>query len=146
MGTMLAFAEGVLLKQLTDSVLPVHPEGRLKSLLFGIASLSILIGTAFLLYACYLFFTSTLAPHLAMASMALASFLVASIYIAVSFAVMAYKQKKLMDVKDQVVDLSETALALLEEELSEPIRDNPKTAVLLSGIAGLLAGERIPRN
>lgn len=43
-------------------------------------------------------------------------------------------------------DIAKTVSALIDsiaEELEEPIRDNPKTAVAIAGLAGFLAGDQV---
>lgn len=44
---------------------------------------------------------------------------------------------------DDVTKLLGDVTALVEEELSESVRENPKTAVLLASLAGFVAGEHL---
>lgn len=46
-------------------------------------------------------------------------------------------------------DIAKTVSALIDsiaEELEEPIRDNPKTAMAIAGLAGFLAGDQVRPN
>lgn len=45
--------------------------------------------------------------------------------------------------EEEIMEAVSEIMTIVSEELAEPIKENPKTAVILSGVAGFAAGERM---
>lgn len=45
--------------------------------------------------------------------------------------------------EEEIMEAVSEIMTIVSEELAEPIQENPKTAVILSGVAGFAAGERM---
>ncbi len=78
-----------------------------------------------------------------------AALIVSGVVTGVSFilgliAMLLLKHKKQPAVQDNEITMLISQITdAFGEDLAEHIRDNPKTAVLLAGAAGLIAGERL---
>jgi high-affinity Fe2+/Pb2+ permease len=70
-------------------------------------------------------------------------FLLAALFAVVAMAIYSYRQRKIRAYYEVVKDNFQHAMTIVGEELEEPIRENPKTAMLIAGLAGYIAAEKI---
>lgn len=112
----------------------------------GLAALSLflaLIGLGFLTAAGYAFLlelhdakTATLYMAVMLMGCAVASSLLA-------YTLFHYKQKRLRSLQRTLTDNIHSAINAVSDELEGPIRDNPKTAAIIAGLAGFAAAQRM---
>lgn len=88
-----------------------------------------------------------------MAALGVACTIMAAGLICISTGMMAMNNRrtraKRMDLASPPPDIAKTMTALIDsiaEELEDPIRDNPKTAVMMASLAGFLAGDHSRHN
>ncbi len=77
-----------------------------------------------------------------MASMALISLSLSLIGFWIIYLVIQYKVHQMKKIKNEIIKVANTALEVVDHEMVNPVRDNPKTAVLISSAAGLIAGNK----
>jgi len=98
------------------------------------------LGSGFLLYAGYLFLQAHYPPNIAALIASLAA-----IAFSLAVALTGVRIMKRPDTRPQThhEDITHVVNELFDsigEELEEPIRDNPKTALMVATLAGYLAG------
>jgi hypothetical protein len=111
--------------------------------LMVLAGLLVVAGTAFLTTGVFLWLESLYQTYAA-ASIIGAVLLVCG--SGVYFGYQAFQYYKLRKIAAYTKKVGDNALALLEdlsEEIENPVEDNPKTAMLIAGIAGYIAAEKI---
>lgn len=115
-----------------------------KIIFLWFSAVLIVLGTAFLLYAEYVFWSGYTAPQNAALMVALTAFVLSSV-IALSSTALQGRGKLSARRYSQADDLSRTIRMLINslgDELEGPIQDNPKTALIIASLAGFLAGDQ----
>lgn len=142
MNNALEIAEQFLVDRIIGSKFPVTGESKIKFSLIAFSGLAGLLGLGFLFYAAYLWLSANYSLIVAMAVMGVISLSVSAIGAVVVISIMAYQHHKMKMIREEFIELAEQAFLNFEEEISVPVNDNPKTAVLISSVVGYLAGER----
>ncbi len=112
----------------------------------GLTALSVFLGLAgcgFLMAAGYGYLQEYFDARTATLYMALITLGCALACSLVGYALIHYRQKRMRAVQSTIADNLRSALASVTDELEGPIRDNPKTAALLAGLAGFAAAQRL---
>lgn len=102
-----------------------------------------LIGLGFLMVAAYDWLKLAYDLQTARLYMGALSLGLALLVGASAMALHVYKLKKVRDYYHVVRDNVHAALTLVSDELEDPIRENPKTAVMMAGLAGYIAAEKL---
>ncbi len=120
--------------------LPGRGKGVLGLIIF--AAIIFYTGIGFLIYAAHYTFLNLYTANTAIA-------LTGCLIIAVAFltaciaAFLSYlKYKRLKILQSSIAEFAEMSLDMAQKELAEPVKDNPKTALLLASVAGLVAGDK----
>lgn len=147
---MAAFAP--VLKQLmldgimSSPAMPRMPRITMAGVLFlWFAGVMIIISAGFILFAEYAYLTTMYTPQLAAAVVAASGLAVAMLSAATGMLVMDRKadRRPAQNMASQP-DIAKTLTGLIDslsEELEDPIRENPKTAIMIASLAGFLAGD-----
>lgn len=115
-----------------------------KIIFLWFSAVLIVLGTAFLFYAEYVFWNEYTTPQNAALMVALTTFVLSSV-IGLSSATLQGRRKLSARRYGQADDLSRTIRMLMNtlgDELEGPIQDNPKTALIIASLAGFLAGDQ----
>lgn len=102
------------------------------------------IGAGFLLFAELIWLQKAYEPEVAAMLVALTAVVVASLSAATGVAI--FRRPPTHQNALQNADLAKSVSALIDsltEELEEPIRDNPKTALMVASLAGFLVGDHV---
>lgn len=133
--------EQMLVDKVLNGKAPATEEKKVRFALVIFSGTLSLIGICLMLYALYLWLSSTYSEIVTMATLGAVT-LALSALLGLSLQLIAvYKRRKIAKMKSEFIQLAETTLGIFEHELSKPVNDNPKIAVLVSSIAGYLAGE-----
>lgn len=142
-----------LMKQLVMEGLMSSPSPRLPRISFTAIAMSIcaailvIMTFSVLLIAEYLYLTQTYIAPVAALMVAGTSFAFAVLAWATGKIIAHNKNAPHYDVsRTSQPDIAKTVTSLIDsiaEELEDPIRDNPKTAVAIAGLAGFLAGDQV---
>jgi hypothetical protein len=111
----------------------------------GLAALSLflaLTGLGFLMAAGYAFLQEQFDTKTAAFYMALVTLACATVSSLTAYALFHYRQKRIRSYQRTITDNIHSAINAVSDELEGPIRDNPKTAALLAGLAGYAAAQR----
>ncbi|MGB0720358.1 MAG: phage holin family protein [Bdellovibrionales bacterium] len=143
MGGALAIIESMMVNRLLSNDPPLSGKSKAGLGLFTVAGLLLAVAMGFFIVAAYLWLQNNYPPDAAAAIAGLLTLMTALICAGVAYGVLQYKRHRLQKFKDEMIDTMQNALDFAEEELSQPIRDNPKTSVFIASLAGYLAGEKL---
>lgn len=110
--------------------------------LIALAGFLIFLGSGFLIFAMHLWFEKTYPPELAAAFTGSAILALALMVLLVSMRIFQWRKNRLRELKHEVHEALQTTFDFLDEELAEPVQNNPVTAVVLASLAGYVAGEK----
>lgn len=100
------------------------------------------MGLAFALYAGNLWLMTFLPPEIAAISTAGVAFVLALVSAMIGKAVATRKKRHVpATAPSDVTHIISNIINALGDELDDPIRENPKTAIMLASLAGFVAGE-----
>lgn len=147
---MVAFAP--ILKQLmldgimSNPAMPRIPRISLTGLFFlWFAGVALVMSIGFVLFAEYIYLVNMYTPESAAIGVACSGLAVAMLSAATGMLLTSRKTAK-RPMQERVVppDIAKTLTGLIDslaQELEDPIRDNPKTAIMIASLAGFLAGD-----
>ena len=141
--SLMAIAEQALVTQFEKRNTIVSHESKPKMFFILFFGLMLFTGTGFIIYASYVWLTKNYALEIAAALTGGIALSLALLSCLIAYAVTLYKRHKIKEVKNQILDIVQSAFEIAEEEFSEPIRENPKTSALAASVAGYLIGERL---
>jgi len=137
-----------VIKQLMlDGILngPGIPRISVAGLLFlWFAAVLTVLGAGFLFYAEYAFVTTSYTPEIAALAVTLTAWAAGLLSAIVGISIVNNNRNRRSHHAGPAPDIAKTVTALIDsiaEELEDPIRDNPKTAVMIASLAGFLAGD-----
>jgi len=142
MGALLATAESLVIDRLLSSDAPMTGKSKAGFGLFAFAGLMLLVAVGFFLYAAFLWLDGNYAPEVAAMLAGALTAGVALICGLIAYGVLLYKRHRIRKMRQEIAGTVQTALELADEELSQPVRENPKMAVLVASLAGYIVGEK----
>lgn len=71
------------------------------------------------------------------------SFAVSAIIVGILYALICYHKMRIKKVQEKIVDKIRLSLSALEDELGDPIRENPQTALMIALFLGFIAKDQI---
>ena len=110
---------------------------------FIVSAVLALAGSGFLIVAGYEWIAMHYDVQTAQIGVGLLALALALIVATGAYAVHIYKLKKVRAYYNVVKDNINNAMHLVADELEEPIRENPKTAMLMASLAGYVAAEKL---
>jgi hypothetical protein len=134
--------EQLVLSMLAQNV-PPRRNGLPAGIAFILATAFALAGAGFILVAGYDWLQTRYDIQTARLYMGGFSLGFALIIGAIAFMIHLYKREKVKAYYHVVRDNIENAMHMVGDELEEPIRENPKTAMLMAGLAGYIAAEKL---
>lgn len=111
-----------------------------------LAAVLTVMGVGFLLFAEYMYLAETYSS--VVASLGVACTAIAVSWLSAATGMMINDRRAFKQTSHnfrQQPDITKTVTALIDsvaEELEEPIRENPKTALMIASLAGFLAGDK----
>jgi len=142
MSSLLATAEGLLIDRILCNDAPFTGKSKTGLGLFALAGVLLTIALGFFIYAAYLWLVSNYPPEIAAAAAGGLTLGVAALCALGAYGFLQYKRSRLKKLKNEIADTMQNALEFADEELAQPVKDNPKTAVLIASLAGFIAGEK----
>jgi hypothetical protein len=102
-----------------------------------------IVGLGFFLYAAHLWLADRYSPEM-VAALTGALFVGAGLAIAlVAYGIVSYKRSVIRRMQADIRHMIAEALECVDEFLTEPVNDNPKTAALAATLAGLAVGRQL---
>lgn len=143
MHALLHIAEHVLLERFVRDNTPISVYDKVGAGLLILSGLLSILGVGLLVYASHIYFMKNFETEVALALTGATTLGLAIVFALSVLLHKVYKMKKIQRVKDDIMDTIWETIESLEEEISEPIREHPKSAVSIASVAGYAAGEFI---
>jgi hypothetical protein len=112
---------------------------------WGFAALSFFLaglGLFFMIWAAYLWLMTNYSQQLALAAAGSLSFLLSILVVSFYALMQAYRCRRLKKVNETIQDTINSLIEIFDQEFNSTVRENPKTAVLVSAFAGFATGEK----
>lgn len=103
----------------------------------------ICFGIGFFLLAAYWRLDVANTPEMSALTAGVISFGLAAIIGGIMFLMAKIRQRKAQRLQREIADLLTTLVGTVDEDVSNAIRENPKTAALLAFLTGYLASDRV---
>lgn len=110
--------------------------------LMTLAGVLLAIAMGFFVYASYVWMSGVYSPEAAAFFTGLFVVALAALCCLVTYWSALYRKLRMKQYKDEIVETINDVLDVVDAELGESIRENPKTAVFIASIAGFIAGDR----
>jgi len=139
----LAAEQMIMSKLLGGSHKHVNIFGKAEKAVATISAFLVILGLGFLIYAAHLTFLQNFEPNMAAAYTGLLIIGVSLVAIISLYAIFLYKTRKIRNLKSNVFETVSGSVEELIDELAEPIKNHPKTAMAVASILGLVLADRI---
>ncbi len=136
-------AEQLLISRLLSD--GFSPSGKTKAGMsfLTLSGLLLLVALGFFVYAAHIWFIKNYAPEIAFSMTGGVILFFSLICALAAYIVREYKKLKVEKIKSTLIHKMEDIFEVANDEIGEPIQENPKTSVLIASLAGFAAGERL---
>lgn len=121
---------------------PVSQKSKAVLGLMALAGFFIFLGLGFLLFALNQWLATIYLPHIATAITGGVCLFLAVIAILCTYLVVELKKSRLQKVQNDMLGMINDVMDSADEELAGFIQGNPKTALAVAALAGVLLGKR----
>ena len=139
----LAFLEKFVFNTLTGHIAPTNPDRVARKVLTGLLALFYIATNGLIIWASYISLSNNFSFSTTLFLMSAVTFSFMLINAGIMYSIAKFKQQKIKEANDKLMDLAEKGLRLLEDEITYPIVKNPKTSILVSALSGYFAGETL---
>lgn len=139
----LRFIEQALMDKLFTAAAPVSSFEKGGKVLIVLSAFFALIGSGFVMYAGHLWLANHYSPEMTAAMTGLMSFAFAAFIAGLFYIALRYRQSRIAKIRMNAAAKIKSVLAALDDEWGDPIREYPKTALLVATVTGFILEERI---
>lgn len=139
----LRLIEHVLVDRLFTDRAPLTSFEKSGQVLCALSVFFALIGSGFLIYAAHLWLSGHYSPDTAAAMTGVLSFIFAAFVASIVYAAARYRQSRIKKIRKQVANTIKSTLSAMNDEWGDPIRENPKTAMLIGALAGFILEDQV---
>jgi hypothetical protein len=142
MMNMILVAERIFTEKLSNSsveMLRKNDSSRYIEIAAGIATFT---GMGFLIFAAYLWLEKNYQADVVAGVTGLMAIGLGCFLMLMSIAIVRRRQKSLKKLKDEIYESLNEIVNSMDKVLTDPVRQNPKTATLLATIVGFVVGEK----
>lgn len=108
-----------------------------------VLSVSFLVaGLLFLMYGAHIWLSIHYSEDITAIITGIISLTFSAAIASVLFAVIYYHKIRARVVRKKIADKIKSSLSILEDELGDPVRENPKTALIIASFLGFLVEDR----
>lgn len=142
MNAYMQFAEQMIVKSLLSNQFPLTGRSKLGIGLYALSAALCLVSLGFFLYAGNVWLRMSYDPEVAAALTGAMIACLAALIAGVSYLCLNYRKRKIADIKNEVTKTVHDIMAIASEDIAEPIKENPKSSVILAVMAGYVAGKK----
>lgn len=143
MNRLFDIAEQMLISRVISSQFPLTSKSKMGLAAFSVSGILFLVALGFFITAAHIWYTQNFAAETAAMLTGGTLLLISFIVFLVTSLVLSYKRMRQEKMQKAVQSEVQSAIAIVKEELSEPVSDNPKTALLVASFAGYIAGKKL---
>lgn len=144
MNALLTTVENLIIDRLISSEAPFTGSNKAGLGLIVLGGFMFIVSMGFFTWATYLWMAKNLDPQTAAIITGGIAFLIASLCTLGAYGLLRYKKYRILKLKNEVTDTVNAVLSeLTQKQVLEPIKENPKTAMLIASLAGLIVGDQM---
>lgn len=143
MAGMATVVEHIILDKILRSNAPLSAKGDFGQGAFVLSVFCMTLGFGFLIYGAHIWLAQTYAPDVAALATGGLSLALALVVGVGAYALRRWRRAGFTKKRGEIVKSLEDAVSSLDDQFGGPIRENPKTAVLLATIAGFVLEDRV---
>jgi len=140
---LLGMAERYFLQKLVSGDFPFTRTSRTASWLRLMSGILAIIGTGFLIVAMYYWLDANYSPDVAALIAAGAIFAVALLSAGIAGLIIIERRSRMQRMKEEVKKNLAAVFETIDDELGQPVRENPVASVLLASLAGFAVADRV---
>jgi len=140
---LLGLAEQYFLRKIVSGDFPFGRTSHAASWLRVFAGILSVVGTGFLVAAMYYWLKDNYSPDVAALIAAASIFAVALLSAGIAGLIVAERRSRMAKMKDEVKKNLAAVFETLDDELGQPVRNNPGASVALAALAGFITADRL---
>lgn len=140
MGGALALVEQLVIDRVLSNGVPFTGKSKAGLGLIALSGFFLLVGLCFIVWGSYLWLSNNYPPDVAALIMGLVIFSLAILCALGAYTLLKFRERNFQQIKSEIAQTFRAVLETADEELTGPLRDNPKTAVLAASVTGFLTG------
>lgn len=121
---------------------PVSHKSKAVLGLAALAGFILLLGFVFFIYAINLWLNTAYEPHIAATITGAICVVLSLLCVICLYLIMQFKKSRVEKFQDETIELVKSITEMVDVEMRDLIDNNPKTAVAVASIAGILLGKR----
>lgn len=141
MGGALALIEQLVIDRVLSNGVPFTGKSKAGLGLVVLSGLFLLLGTGFIIWGSYLWLSYHYTRDIAALVTGLVIFCLSILMALGAYALLKFRERNFQKIKADVANSFRALLETADEELTGPLRENPKMAVLIASLSGFLAGK-----
>lgn len=142
MPSALQLIERVVIDRLFSAVVPLSGIQKMGQFFSALSIAFLVAGLVFLIYGAHTWLSLHYGTATAATVTGIISLALSGIIAGIIFAIIHQQKIRAKKLRKEVTDKMQSSLAMLEHELSDPVRENPKTALVIASFLGALAEDR----
>lgn len=142
MPSALQLIERVVIDKLLRDPTPLSGFDKMGQFLCALSALFLVTGLIFLVYGAHSWLSIHYSGEIAASITGIISLLLSVIIAGIFFAGLHYRQARIRKFQKNIADKIKSSLSTLEDELGDPIRENPKTALIIASFLGFLVEDQ----
>lgn len=138
----LQLIERAVIDKLFSAPAPLSGLEKTGQFLCALSVAFLVAGLVFLVYGAHTWLSTHYSEDITAVITGIISLGLSAVIASVLFAVIHYHQTRIRKLRRGITGKIKSSLSTLENELSDPIRENPKTALIIASFLGFLAEDQ----
>lgn len=143
MAGALQLIERVVIDRLFSAVVPLSGIQKMGQFFSALSIAFLVAGLVFLLYGAHTWLSLHYGQGIAAIATGIMSLALSVIIAGILFAIIHQQKIRAKKLRKEVTDKIQSSLSTLEHELSDPVREHPKTALIIASCLGFLAEDQL---
>ncbi|MAE51103.1 MAG: hypothetical protein CMH27_04775 [Micavibrio sp.] len=139
---VIALLEQYAINRIMGAGSPVSHKSKAGLGLMALAGFLLLLGLGFLTYALNLWLYEMYAPQVATAITGGLCIFASLLIVMIGYLILQFKKMQHQKSQQEAMEMAVALIDYAQEELREPVEQNPKTSLALAATAGFVAGQR----
>lgn len=143
MPSALHLIERIVVDKLFSTPVPLTGIKKTGQVICTLSVAFLVVGFIFLFYGAYTWLSLQYSRDIAAIIIGIMSICLSIVTAVILFAAVYYRTIRIRKFQERMADKIKSSLSALENELGDPIRENPKTALIIASFIGFLIEDQI---